>query len=597
MKISRIIQFIVLAVFVFSLGLNTAYAEDKPTTQDMINKGIYYYDPVVACIDPDEADEAQEVGSVLFVGDSILVGTQDAIKNKLIDQNIASDRIIFDGEVSRSINKKGQSDGESGIDALKKNKNIIKNANTVVVELGTNGGIQKDDVKKLIDTIKDINKKASIYWVNIGVTRDDLDKIEKDSNKVLDDTYKDQGFTIIDWAQEVTNANKQSITLLEDGVHTNEKGKNALAEIITNKIKDSATQPLSSFSLNTNYNTKTTTGRAAKIWAYLTSDEGLQLTPVQAAGALGNLEQENSLFHPKVTQGGGRSNEVIVDGSTGYGIMQWTSSGRQQGLKSHAEKIGKSSGTLDAQLSYIKHELNNGYESTLDRLKEVKDDPIEAAFVWHGAGNFNIPGLTPTPGFESSGDTESVVRTERGGSAKKWLNKFGDKNLQYSSDDTDCYQSIDNSDIGVEGSKIYTDSPMSIPKGKQVAEQAKRWAKNDPNCGFHGSNGCTRQCLGIVSDLWKSVGKGMVSGETAWDAYKRYRDNGWVNKNKEIPIGAIMWSAEKGNEGDGHAYTYIGNGLIASNDIEESGKYSIVSADEIEKKWGHTFYGWSEWHG
>ena len=58
-----------------------------------------------------------------------------------------------------------------------------------------------------------------------------------------------------------------------------------------------------------------------------------------------------------------------------------------------------------------------------------------------------------------------------------------------------------------------------------------------------------------------------------------------------------MWSAEKGNEGDGHAYTYIGNGLIASNDIEESGKYSIVSADEIEKKWGHTFYGWSEWHG
>ncbi len=76
----------------------------------------------------------------------------------------------------------------------------------------------------------------------------------------------------------------------------------------------------------------------------------------------------------------------------------------------------------------------------------------------------------------------------------------------------------------------------------------------------------------------------------------RYKDHGWVNKNKSVPVGAIMWSADLDNTGYGHVYTYLGDGLIASNDIVEKGKYSIVPAADIEKKWGHTFLGWSEWH-
>ena len=154
----------------------------------------------------------------------------------------------------------------------------------------------------------------------------------------------------------------------------------------------------------------------------------------------------------------------------------------------------------------------------------------------------------------------------------------------------------DSCNDGIPGSKDYTDDTANpIPKGEEVAAQAIKWANNDPGCNFMGGT-CYRLCLGIVSELWKSVGKELVNGETAYDAYKRYKANGWVNKTKNIPVGAIMWSAKPGDPGDGHAYTYVGDGKIASNDIKSDGKYSIVPADWIETKWNHEFLGWSEWH-
>jgi murein DD-endopeptidase MepM/ murein hydrolase activator NlpD len=153
------------------------------------------------------------------------------------------------------------------------------------------------------------------------------------------------------------------------------------------------------------------------------------------------------------------------------------------------------------------------------------------------------------------------------------------------------------------GSAEYTDNTAEpINKGVQVAEQAKKWAQNSPNCEFGPWGTCKNKCLGIVSELWKSVGKPtVVSGnqgeDNAYNAYLYYKKNGWVNENKNIPIGAIMWSAPKeGTKEPGHAYTYVGDGKIASNDIKVVGQYHIVPADWIENKWDHEFLGWSEWH-
>ncbi|GAA0347271.1 hypothetical protein [Streptomyces blastmyceticus] len=43
----------------------------------------------------------------------------------------------------------------------------------------------------------------------------------------------------------------------------------------------------------------------------------------------------------------------------------------------------------------------------------------------------------------------------------------------------------------------------------------------------------------------------------------------------------------------GHVALYVGNGKIASNDIETPGRISIVPATDIETKWGATYLGWS----
>lgn len=155
----------------------------------------------------------------------------------------------------------------------------------------------------------------------------------------------------------------------------------------------------------------------------------------------------------------------------------------------------------------------------------------------------------------------------------------------------------------IPGSKNYTDDTANpIPKGEEAAKQAIKWTENDPRCSFH-PGGCYYHCLGVVSDIWTAVGKGLVtahdgysSDDTAYQAYNYYKSKGWVNKTKNIPVGAIMWSANPKDPGPGHAYIYVGDGKIASTDIKSNGTFSVVPADRIETKWNHEFLGWSEWH-
>lgn len=595
---AQVLLFLILAILLSFSGGASALSESYYTIH------APFYSNKVSCADSENTDPTTNTSSgVYFMGDSILAGAEGAIRSKLNNSSVENSDITINGEISRSITGKGQ-EGTSGINAVNTDRDVIKKSSIAIIILGTNGGNTQDNIKKLIKEFEKANKDIKIYWVNIGVSRADLQNTMEDGNKQLENGSKDNGYKVIDWYQEIKGNDRNM--LLSDEVHPNEKGYKILSGIIYKDIKDDLEkrQTPDPATTGSGSNVGGDKSNPAKVWAYLVSEQGLGLTPVQAAGAMGNMQQENSAFEPKRTQGGGTSPEVIVDGKTGYGLIQWTTASRQQGLKDHANKIDKKSGTMDAQLTNIKRELNGSYNNTLKRLKKVDNDPVEAALVWHGAGNFSVPGVTPSPGYEASGDTESFVRDVRGGNAKKWLNKYGDKSSSYT-DEEACKDSQDDDGTdGVIGSKDYTDNPNKITKGEQVAEQAKKWAKNDPYCGFHGSKGCERQCLGIVTNLWQSVGKGVVTGHTsddnAWNAYKYFKKNGWVNKNKNIPVGAIMWSADLSNNGnnvgEGHAYTYVGNGLVASNDIEVKGKYSIVPADQIEKKWGHTFLGWSEWH-
>lgn len=55
----------------------------------------------------------------------------------------------------------------------------------------------------------------------------------------------------------------------------------------------------------------------------------------------------------------------------GYGLCQWTSSGRKAGLLAFAKERGKSIGDEDMQIDYLMHELSTGYKKVLEVLKNA----------------------------------------------------------------------------------------------------------------------------------------------------------------------------------------------------------------------------------
>jgi N-acetylmuramoyl-L-alanine amidase len=100
------------------------------------------------------------------------------------------------------------------------------------------------------------------------------------------------------------------------------------------------------------------------------------LSDLQSAAILGNLMVESSeTLDPKIVEGGTRS-ETIIAGK-GYGIAQWTSKGRQDGLKDMAAKQNKGVGDLGVQLDWLWKELNSAEKPALEDLRKQKS--VESA--------------------------------------------------------------------------------------------------------------------------------------------------------------------------------------------------------------------------
>lgn len=105
----------------------------------------------------------------------------------------------------------------------------------------------------------------------------------------------------------------------------------------------------------------------------------LGFNKIAACGILGNMMQESKLY-PDIVEGGSHAPEVTVDGSTGYGLCQWTDAGRQQGLADFAKSNGKSSSDPGVQCSYIAQECNKmGLTTSLNDCASASD----AAYLFH----------------------------------------------------------------------------------------------------------------------------------------------------------------------------------------------------------------------
>lgn len=122
----------------------------------------------------------------------------------------------------------------------------------------------------------------------------------------------------------------------------------------------------------------------SRIWYYLLELIGNEYG---VAGMMGNLQCEsglrpnnlqntyekslgmNDIQYTAAVDNGSYTN--FVGDKAGYGLAQWTSSGRKQGLLNMKNTRGCSIADLYLQLDWLRHELSTSYKSVLDSLKRA----------------------------------------------------------------------------------------------------------------------------------------------------------------------------------------------------------------------------------
>ncbi|MBN3806981.1 hypothetical protein GXB81_28630 [Paraburkholderia sp. Ac-20336] len=106
------------------------------------------------------------------------------------------------------------------------------------------------------------------------------------------------------------------------------------------------------------------------------------LTATQAAGVLGNLQQESGL-QGNVNQGGATgapSSNFADDNNNGWGLAQWGGP-RKQGEIDYAQQHGLDPGSLQANLGFMDQELKTDYSKTITDIKGTSTAE-QAALVW-----------------------------------------------------------------------------------------------------------------------------------------------------------------------------------------------------------------------
>lgn len=391
---------------------------------------------------------------VYMLGDSISLASREELADRFRAKSLD---FYLNASVSRSITGKGTTSGNktSGLAAVDEDKKRIENASAVIVALGTN---QNDDfpktMRQLTDKIKSINGDATIYWVNVFSEGKGSNKVDKERiNKDIQEVAKDQGLSVIDTVE-------QEIELGDDKVHPTPKGEKAFAEAVSVGIEsersvDSSADNSSICECNGEQFDAGAALRGAenaeKIWNFFI-DQGFK--PFQVAGIMGNIQVESG-FNPRALQPS-TTGDAPVPGQ-GYGLVQWTDSGRHENLIRRSKEKKVKIYDLAFQLDHIMWELKGSEKAAYEDLKKTTN--IDEA--WRSFSHkYERPAVPDNP--------------ERGKAARDAMAKFGggggDTGSTTSPDEGSC------SDISDEGSSSgQVTGKYSLPVARKFYKQHKEW--------------------------------------------------------------------------------------------------------------------------
>jgi hypothetical protein len=104
------------------------------------------------------------------------------------------------------------------------------------------------------------------------------------------------------------------------------------------------------------------------------------------ATVMGNIKQE-SRFHSNICEGGARIGFWSCTRG-GYGLIQWTTIDRYNGLASHSRRIGRDPSSTEAQISYLFTERQwTSIEPSLKTPGQSINFYMNKAYYWLGWGH------------------------------------------------------------------------------------------------------------------------------------------------------------------------------------------------------------------
>ena len=168
--------------------------------------------------EPEPLKKEVNLNGIACIGDSVMLGAGSQLRAQLPNCQI-------DAEVSRYVS--------GGADVVQSWVSQGRIGDIVVISLGTNGPIAGGEryevhTKRLLDTL---GHQRHIFWINTYAPHLKWQKTNNDYLQELVKTYPNM--TIVDWCGA---ASQHPEWLVEDGVHPNNEGAKAFAQLVKDTI-------------------------------------------------------------------------------------------------------------------------------------------------------------------------------------------------------------------------------------------------------------------------------------------------------------------------------------------------------------------------
>ena len=396
-----------------------------------------------------------------------------------------------------------------------------------------------------------------------------------------------------------TNANTSTVL---DKISTvfSELGNRAMSGALTGQwdtdfsnvfSNNSSSTSSSSSTVSTSATALTGNADTEKIYNYLVGTAGM--TPYGAAGLMGNLEAESGM-NPKAVEQllagkiGTNDDQYTSDIDSGkiskaeflnplpgkvygYGLAQWTTEGRKEGLYDLAKSRNTSIGDLGTQLDWLLEEMKSGYSSVYSALKTATSVQDASNIVLHK--------------FEGAADQSTSVENARGSKGQAWYNKYAAASGSKGGFGIRFLRAINKLTGGrgvnkllnrMRGGKGATAADareaivgwMLCIIGQNTYTQSGDRSRVMEGVDGHGFGDCSSTCCKIYET---TVGKviGSYTGDMIDAGTVVEGDNSqmgtYPDESKMLP-GDLIFYYSHGSSGEcGHVEMYIGNGNLAGH--------------------------------